>query len=48
MHRCKWLKGVEKNRGEKKGRKTGKEKWVEETKQMGRNIKEKEKNACMF
>ena len=25
MHRCKWLKGGEKNRGEKKGRKRGKE-----------------------
>ena len=47
MHRCKWLKGGEKNR-EKKGRKRGKEKWVEETKQMGRNRKEKEKDACMF
>ena len=47
MHRCKWLKGVEKNRGEKKGRKRGKETGVE-TKQMGRNRKEKEKDACMF
>ena len=48
MHRCKWLKGGEKNRGEKKGRKRGKETGVEETKQMGRNRKEKEKNAHMF
>ena len=47
MHRCKWLKEVEKNR-EKKGRKRGKEKWVEETKQMGKTRKEKEKDACMF
>ena len=47
MHRCKWLKEVEKNR-EKKGRKRGKETGVEETKQIGRNRKEKEKDACMF
>ena len=48
MHRWKWLKGVEKNRGEKKGRMRGKETGVEETKQMGRNRKEREKKACMF
>lgn len=48
MHRCKWLKGVEKNRGEKKRKKRGKETGVEETKQMEKTRKEKEKDACMF
>ena len=48
MHRCKWLKEVEKNRGEKKGRKRGKETGGEETKGMGKTRKEKEKDACMF
>ena len=47
MHRCKWLKEVEKNR-EKKGRKRGKETGGEETKGMGKTRKEKEKDACMF
>ena len=47
MHRCKWLKGVEKNRGEKKGRKRGKETGVRRQREWeGTERKGKKRHVC--
>ena len=48
MHRCKWLKGVEKNRGEKKGRKRGKETGVRRQREWERTGRKRRKMHVCF